>query len=97
MSRNFCQDEGGAAGIWSMFIFVACAIVAGLAVDGTNAMRAREHLQATADIASHAGLIALIRGGDETEIRSAVARSVETNMPKSIFGTTIGSSASRNG
>ncbi|SNS20247.1 Tad domain-containing protein [Tropicimonas sediminicola] len=92
-ARQLFWDEDGAAGIWSLFIFVTCTIVAGLAVDGTNAMRAREHLQATADIASHAGLIELIRGGSDDEIRSAVAASVETNMPQTVFGNTIGTAS----
>ncbi|WP_165354719.1 TadE/TadG family type IV pilus assembly protein [Tropicimonas sp. IMCC6043] len=90
--HKFLRSDGAAAGIWSIFVFLACAVVAGLAVDGTNALRAREQLQSTADIAAHAGIVELAKGGSRNDIRAAVAASVESNMPRDLFGNPIGAS-----
>lgn len=76
--------------MWSIFIFLVCAMTAGIAIDGSNALRAKEHLQVTADIAAHAGLVELTKGGDRAAIESAVSDSVESNLPRGIFGGTLG-------
>ena len=89
--RSLISEEDGSAGAWSLFVFLICAVVAGVAIDGTNGIRAREHLQTTADIAAHAGVVELYNGGSESDIRQSVADSVEANMPKNLFGDALGS------
>ena len=47
---EFSRSEKGAAGAWSLFIFMVCAVAAGVSIDGTNGMRAKEHLRSTAEV-----------------------------------------------
>ena len=46
--------------------------LAGLSIDGSNGLRAKEQLRTAADVAAHAGAVAMAKGADEDEIRTAV-------------------------
>ncbi|NDR55912.1 Tad domain-containing protein [Aliiruegeria sabulilitoris] len=87
---DFSRSEEGSAGAWSLLVFLVCAVAAGVSVDGTNGVRAKEHLQSTADMAAHAGLMELINGGTDSSIRNAVSANVQTNMPTSNYGNVLG-------
>ncbi|SDI38184.1 TadE/TadG family type IV pilus assembly protein [Aliiruegeria lutimaris] len=91
--HRLAVEEDGSAGVWSLFVFLICVVVAGLAIDGTNGLRAREQLQTTADIAAHAGVVELYNGGSDQEVRERVAEIVEANMPVGLFGNSLGTSS----
>ena len=65
-------------------------LLAGLSIDGSNGIRAKEQLQTAADIAAHAGVVALAKGEDAASIRSAVANAVAWNMPAETYGNVLG-------
>ena len=91
--REFARNETGGAGVWSIGFLISVIVLAGLSIDGTNSMRAKEHLQSTADIAAHSGVVALAKGGSESEIRTAVSNSVSRNMPADLYGDVVGNTA----
>lgn len=89
-ATHFSKSEFGGATGWSLFIFAAIAVTAGVAIDGTNGMRAKEHLQSTADIAAHAGAIELASDATDAEISTAAETTAQVNMPVDIFGDVVG-------
>ncbi len=91
--RDFAASEFGGATGWSLYIFAAVAVAAGLSIDGSNGMRAKEHLQSTADIAAHTGAVRLAEGASDFEIRQAAEAIAQLNMPVSAFGNVVGDAA----
>ena len=65
-------------------------VLAGLSIDGSNGIRAKEQLQTAADIAAHAGIVALANGEDAASIRSVVASAAGWNMPSETYGDLLG-------
>lgn len=89
-ARDYVHSEFGGATGWSLFIFAAIAVVAGLAIDGSNGMRAQEHLKSTADIAAHTGVVELAGGASDLEIQRAAETMAQVNMPVAIYGDVVG-------
>lgn len=87
--RNFAKDESAVGTIMALFWFIVCAGIVGLSVDATNAWRQKERLQLTADVASHAGILVVLAGGSEADVRLATRNSVLSNMPNAGFGRVI--------
>jgi hypothetical protein len=73
----------------ALFWFIVCAGIVGLSVDTANAWRQKERLQLTADVASHAGILVVLAGGSEADVRLATRNSVLSNMPNAGFGRVI--------
>lgn len=89
MIKRFLRDESAVGTIMALFWFIVCAGIVGLSVDTANAWRQKERLQLTADVASHAGLLQVLAGASEAQIRQAAHNSVVSNMPNSGFGRVI--------
>jgi Flp pilus assembly protein TadG len=87
--RRFKDESGGTTAMGLMF-FLACCMVAGVAVDATNAFREREQLVMAADSAAHAGIVSIALRRPESEIRAAVLAAIEENVPVGTVGETIG-------
>lgn len=90
MIRQFSISESGGATGWGLFILACIIVVAGLAIDGTNGMRAKEHLQSTADIAAHAGAVELANGSANAKIGETAKDIAQLNMPVDSFGDVVG-------
>lgn len=87
--KEFRMDENGGATGWNLAWFAIVAAGAGLAVDISNARQAKEHLNAVAEAASHAGLIELLAGGSDADVRTVVLGNVNKNIPSASFGSVI--------
>ena len=83
---RFCSDEQGVAAIWSLFWFLIFCAFAGLAIDGTDGLRSRTMLQATADAAALAGVIDL---PDEGEARLTAVLYAQANMAPQVYGMVL--------
>lgn len=70
----------------SLFLIIGMAIVLGITLDSTNGWKNRTYLSSTADIAAHAGAVAIARGETEAEIIESVRASVEANLPSTFWG-----------
>ena len=57
--RCFLGDEGGFVTHFALTVMILVILFAGLSVDTANAWRTRTHLQAAADAAAHAAVLAL--------------------------------------
>ena len=87
---KFLTNEYGGAGAWSLSFMLSVIVLAGLSIDGSNGIRAKEHLQTAADIAAHAGVVALAKGEDPATIRSTVASAAGWNLPTETYGDVLG-------
>jgi Flp pilus assembly protein TadG len=85
---NFVEAESGGMTIFSMFGFVVCCLVVGLAIDVTNLHRNKEWITVAADAGAHAGIVALVEEKTTDEIQAAALAAVETNAPFSLVGKT---------
>ena len=86
LARRLRGDERGAASLWSLMSFLIITAICGLAVDATNAFRARTMLQATADAAALAAAIDL----PDTAVAAGIARTYAArNMPPSTHGEVL--------
>jgi Flp pilus assembly pilin Flp len=83
---RFVRDEDGAGTIFALILLMVCMGLMGVAVDFTNAWRHREMLKSTADVAAHAGIIAMAKGGNIGTVRSAATHAIELNTPVEQYG-----------
>lgn len=82
------QDETGGIAIFGLYIFVAMAIMAGVAIDVSNLVAAKTQLQVTADMAAHAALYSRDTNDREAAIAAALDL-VEVTMPAETYGTVL--------
>lgn len=87
--NQFIRDESAVGTVMALFWFIVCAGIVGLSVDAANAWRQKERLQLTADVASHAGILEVLAGASDADIRLAAHNSVISNMPNAGFGRVI--------
>lgn len=85
---EFVANESGSMAVFSLFGFVVCCIIAGLAIDVTNVHRQKELITVAADAGAHAGIVALAEKKTVSEIQTAALAAVETNAPFSLVGKT---------
>ncbi len=81
----FLADEAGGVG-WSLVWTVIFLICGGLAIDGANAWRVRAMLQATADVAAHAGAMQL---PSKAGALAETLRIAQVNLPPDRHGEVI--------
>ncbi|RYG93373.1 hypothetical protein EU803_03440 [Loktanella sp. IMCC34160] len=74
--------------IFGLYIFMAMAIMAGVAIDTSNLFTARTQLQITADMAAHAALYTRDTE-DAATARLAALEVVEATMPQSRYGIVL--------
>lgn len=88
-ARGFCRDEAGAGTVFALFGITLCLMLAGMAVDYSNAWRQREILRLSADVAAHAGAGVLARGGTAAGAMVAANTAIELNTPKEKYGRVL--------
>ena len=86
---EFLRDQRGTVSVLNLTWFAIIGAGAGFAIDVSNARQSKEHLTVSAEAASHAGLVALVQGGTEAEVRSAALEYVQKNIPTTKFGTVV--------
>ncbi len=84
---KFSRDESGTGTVFSIFGIGMLIMIGGIAIDGSNFWRNEQMLQKTADVAAHAGVVALANGNDNTTARDNAASFVDYNMPFAQLGT----------
>lgn len=85
--RRLLEDQAGGGTVFSLFAFLALLLIGSLAVDSSNAWRSYQQLKQTADIASHAGAVALADGALGSAAQTQAIDAVQWNMPSAIYGT----------
>ena len=83
---RLARDEAGAGSMMSLLWLTALMVIAGVAVDVSNAYRVRAQLQATADAAA---LAAILRIGDDAQARAAAQQLARINMPADVNGEVL--------
>lgn len=83
---KFGKDEDGTGTVFSIFAFAFLMIIGGIAVDGSNFWRSQQQLQATADVAAHAGVVEIARKNGSDAAKLAAANFVNANMPADVYG-----------
>ena len=86
---GFGRNEDGGGTIFALFGCLVCLLLAGAAIDTTNAWRNQELLYLTADVAAHAGVSALAQGRSASAARAAAITAIEFNMPQARYGPII--------
>lgn len=86
---RFRRDESGAGTVFALFGIAICFLLAGVAADFGNAWRQREVLRLSADVAAHAAVGVLAKGGSVTGAMSAAMHATELNTPERKFGRVI--------
>lgn len=84
------RDESGAGTVFSLFMVILFIMLAGVAVDSSNAWRNQTLINATADSAAHAGAVALALGGTDEDVRDRAVAAARANMPTERYGDVIG-------
>ena len=96
--KSFIQEERGVLTLWILTWSILFLGFAGLAVDVSNAYRMRAALQATADSAAHAGVVALVEkksdelATDDEVAGAAVAAALsfaQLNLPTASNGMVV--------
>lgn len=87
-ARHAASDRGNAT-VLSLFGLVVCCMVAGVAIDPSNAYRQKEQLSMAADMAALAGAVELSRRAPESDVRTAVLAAIEQNVPAASVGRTV--------
>jgi Flp pilus assembly protein TadG len=85
---SFQRDEDGSATVWSLFLLASMAMLAGLAVDVSNATAARTNLQLVADVAAHAALLKR-ELGSVSDAKNAALATASKNRPVDTYGVTV--------
>jgi hypothetical protein len=85
LSLQFMRSEDGAATVYAMFVFALAAMLGGLAIDSVNASRGRAQLAVIADIASHAGVVALAQDASLRVVQNAVSDIVKRNGAEALL------------
>ncbi|MCF1711110.1 hypothetical protein L0V05_20070 [Tabrizicola sp. J26] len=88
-ARRFGREEAGAGTVFALFGITICLMLAGMAVDYSNAWRQREILRLSADVAAHAGAGILARGGTAAGAMVAANTAIELNTPKEKYGRVL--------
>ena len=83
---KFSRDESGTGTVFSIFGIGMLIMIGGIAIDGSNFWRNEQMLQKTADVAAHAGVVALANGADSTTALDNAASFVSYNMPFAQYG-----------
>lgn len=83
--------EDGAISALSLFLTIIGLMVAGVAIDYSNAVRAKEQLQTTADATAHAALVSREFATSDAAIQDALALAYGT-MPKASYGDIVNAS-----
>ncbi|SFP16564.1 pilus assembly protein TadG-related protein [Tranquillimonas alkanivorans] len=71
---------------FSLLWLALLILVAGIAVDVTNAYRNLQLMRDTADAASHAGVVAIANDATDAAVVEQVRATVERNMPAAVYG-----------
>jgi Flp pilus assembly protein TadG len=86
--KTFRQSEGGASTAWGLFSLAVMALVAGYAIDVSNVMTQRTHLQTAVDAVAHSALVT--RELETSTVATTVALAMaERNLPAAHWGTAI--------
>lgn len=86
--KTFRRREDGALTSFGLFLIIAMVCVGGLAIDVSNAVMVRTHLQTAADSAAHAAIIAR-ETASETDAKNAAVAVAQVALPAADFGDTI--------
>lgn len=84
--RRFHQDESGAGAVMAFFCLLLCLMLLSLGLDVSNALRNKKMLILTADVAAHAGAVAISQGATPEAILKKVRATIERNMPAAHHG-----------
>lgn len=84
----FLSGERGSMSAFGLFLIVVSIGIGGLAIDFSNAMRTRTQLQAAADSAAHAALVARQTMSEDEAIQVGLAMAYAT-APASVHGQFI--------
>lgn len=84
----FLTDDEGGITILGLFLFLGMLMMGGLALDTSNAMKSRAHLQAAADSAAHAAIYTYELGTKE-EAKAKAIEVATALMPTSAFGNVV--------
>ena len=87
--QSFFRDPSGAGTVFALFGITICLMLAGMAIDYSNAWRQREVLRLSADVAAHAGAGILARGGSAAGAMVAANTAIELNTPKEKYGRVL--------
>ena len=85
---RFTQSEQGSMTIFGLFLIITILMIGGLAIDITNVMRERTHLQMVADSTGHAALLTRELGTVATS-KSTALNVARGNMPSSYYGEVL--------
>ena len=88
-ASSFAREEHGGGTAFALFWVMTCLLLAGLAVDGTNAWRNQQVLQQTADVAAHAGVVNLAKGEGEGVVLNSAIDAIQLNMKTSRWGNVL--------
>lgn len=86
--RRFLRREDGSATVLSLFFLTACIGLAGFAIDLQRASTLQVQLQAVADAAAHAAMIARSTQ-TETQAKTTAVNLATANLPAATFGTVL--------
>lgn len=87
--ESFRSSEDGVMTVFGIFLLLITLMIGGLAIDVSNAMRLRTHLQVAADSAAHAALVVMTETNSESDARLTAIDVALGSMPKTAFGDTI--------
>lgn len=85
---RFMQCERGSMTIFGLFLIITILMMGGLAIDITNVMRERTHLQMVADSTGHAALLTR-ELGTVAASKSSALNVARGNMPSSYYGEVL--------
>jgi hypothetical protein len=85
---RLAHDETGGITVLSLFLFIGMLLVAGFAIDTSNAVKTRANLQIAADMAGHAALVELANSGPASAVTAGLdfaARNAPPNARKAVL------------
>jgi Flp pilus assembly protein TadG len=88
MKPCFCSDENGGLSVLNIYLFLATAIVSGVAIDVSNLVSNRTNLQVAADSAAHTAIF-MREFNDADESKAAALAVASANMPSERFGDVL--------
>ena len=86
--NQFARAEDGAMTTFGLFLIATVLALGGYAIDVSNVMRERTHLQMVADSSGHAALLNR-EFGTKAEAEAAALRTSRANMPASHYGEVL--------
>lgn len=84
----FARTEDGAMTTFGLFLIATILLLGGYAIDVSNVMRERTHLQMVADATGHAALVSR-EYGTQADAETAALSMSEANMPTGYFGNVL--------